>query len=88
MGSRRPILRFGEMGIPPGSELRCTNNDVTVTVLDDRKVRFGTEVVYLTEATRRALGRGREFRSGPTGFWLFEEEPLWKIYNRTYGPRG
>lgn len=87
MGSRRPILRFGEMGVPPGSELRCTDNDITVTVLDDRKVRFGTEAVYLTEATRRALGKGPEFRSGPTSYWLFEGEPLWKIYNETYGDR-
>ncbi len=85
MGSRRPILRFGEMGIPPGSELRCTHKDVTVRVLDDRKVLYDGEPIYLHRATQRALDVS--YSLGPTGYWTFEGTPLWRIYNETYGDR-
>lgn len=85
MAPRRPILRFSEMGIPPGSELRCTRNDVSVTVFDDRRVLFKGEPMYLSPATKRALDK--DSIRGPTEYWSFEGTPLWKIYNETYGER-
>ena len=85
MGSRRPILRFSEMGIPSGSKLICTRKDVSVTVVDDRKVLFQGEPMYLSPATKRALDK--DSIGGPTEYWTFEGKPLWRIYNETYGDR-
>ena len=79
---RRPNLNFEEMGIPIGSELVCTANDTTVTVVEPRKVRLGDEVMSLTAATRQVLQI--DYPVAPAANWTYHGRPLREIYNETY----
>lgn len=80
---RRPPLNFDQMGIPVGAELRSTVNEVTVSVVNARKVKLGEEEMYITEATQRALGTDYPVNPGPR--WTYEGRVLRDIYNETYG---
>ena len=80
---RRPTLNFDQMGIPAGSELKSTVNDVAVTVVSARKVRLGDEEMYITEATQRALGTDYPVNPGPR--WTFNGRVLREIYEEIYG---
>ena len=65
--SRRPNLNFVEMGIPIGATLQSVHGDVTVSVVDARRVRLGEEDLYLTAATRQVLGT--EYNVAPAPHW-------------------
>ncbi len=81
--SRRPNLNFVEMGIPIGATLQSVHGDVTVSVVDARRVRLGEEDLYLTAATRQVLGT--EYNVAPAPHWTYLGRPLTELYEETYG---
>ncbi len=82
---RRPTFDFEQMKIPVGSVLQFANsdNETEVEVVDGRKVKMGDDVVYMSEATRRALEV--EYAVGPLPYWTYEGRLLSDIYDETYG---
>ena len=83
---RRPNLNFLEMGIPVGSTLVSVDTDQEVTVVEERKVEFQGEEMYLSNATK--LASGKDYVLAPTPRWTFEGRNLQDIYNETYVGRG
>jgi hypothetical protein len=79
---RRPNLNFEEMGIPMGSELICTSNDAKVTVVENKKVKLGDEVLSLSAATKQVLQL--DYPVPPAVYWAFNGRLLREIYNETY----
>ena len=79
---RRPNLNFREMGIEPGSVLEPITGDETATVVDERRVRFRDQVMFLTEATMKR--EGLTYNVAPTGYWLFQGRNLREIYKEAY----
>jgi hypothetical protein len=73
--SRKPNLNWREMGIPNGAILHFLEADETATVLDERKVLFRGEEMYLTGATKVALGLDYAVR--PTYYWMCMKGVLW-----------
>ena len=67
--ARRERCRFDMVGIEPGMALTSVwDGNVTCTVADERRVRFGDDVMTLTAAARRVLhdlGKGWKSVSGP-----------------------
>lgn len=82
---RRPNLNWREMGIPPGSTIRFSETDETAEVIDDRRIRYRGEDMYLTRATQLALAL--EYQVHPTPYWSFNGASIEEIYERTYGTR-
>lgn len=81
--SRRPNFNFGEMKIPPGSVLQAyDDSDVTITVVDDRRVRLGDEELSLSAATRKAFSLDYAVRPG--SFWRYNGRSISDIYDETY----
>ena len=80
--SRRPNLNFLEMGIPLGSMLKFTNEDVTVEVIGSKRVKYQEESFSLTAITRKFLGL--DYNVAPSSYWTFEGHSLHDIYNETY----
>lgn len=79
---RRPNLNFEEMGIPVGSQLVCTQNEATVTVVGPKKVKLDDEELSLTAATRQVLQL--EYSVAPGPYWTFNGKSIREIYNETY----
>ena len=80
--SRRPNLNFHEMGIPVGSKLKFTNEDVTVEVVSDRRVKYQESEFFLTAITKELLGVDHAIR--PTPYWTYQGRLLQEIYGETY----
>jgi hypothetical protein len=80
--SRRPNFNFTEMGIPTGSELRSTYGDTVVTTVDNRRVQFGENIMYLSAVTRIILGT--DYYVSPLQVWTYNGKPLNEIYEQTY----
>ena len=83
MQARRPNLNFEEMGIPIGAELNSVKDDVIVTVVGPKKVKFGDEEMSLTAATRQVLGL--EYSVAPGPHWTYNGKLIRDIYEETYG---
>ncbi len=83
MQARRPNLNFEEMGIPMGAELNSVKDDVIVTVVGPKKVKFGDEEMSLTAATRQVLGL--EYSVAPGPHWTYNGKLIRDIYEETYG---
>ncbi len=83
MQARRPNLNFEEMGIPMGAELNSVKDDVIVTVIGPKKVKFGDEEMSLTAATRQVLGL--EYSVAPGPHWTYNGKLIRDIYEETYG---
>ena len=79
---RRPNLNFREMGIEPGSILEPTTGEETAFVVDDRRVSFRDQEMYLTEATKQR--DGLSYSVAPTGYWHYKGRNLGEIYRETY----
>lgn len=79
---RRPNLNFREMGIEPDSILEPTTGEETAVVINERKVRFRGQEMYLTEATKQR--ENLAYSVAPTGYWLYEGRNLGEIYRETY----
>lgn len=83
--TRRPNLNFTEMGVPEGAVLQCVRNDEEAVVVGPRMVQFREKQMYLTNATKLALGVNSSVP--PTGYWTYEGQLLGEIYEDTYGRR-
>ena len=97
---RRPVLNFGDLGLPEGSILTYLRDErVKAEIVDERRVRLielpedeypavvlDDEPKYLSPLSGDLLGVGR--RVAPTGHWRVEDgRSLSAIYNETHGPR-
>lgn len=82
--ARRPIMNYKQMGLLPGSILHYKKDpSLTVCIASERKVYFDGEECSLTAATKKI--QGMETGSlQPTSLWLYGNENLQDIYNRTY----
>ena len=79
---RRPNLNFREMGIPPGAILQSIGGEETANVVDDRRVLFRDQEMYLTQATRECFGAAYNLNPAPR--WSYEGRSISEIYNETY----
>ena len=81
---RRPNLNFKQMGIKPGTVLSYVNDPtIQVTVVDEKKVKFQNEVVYLTPITTKLLGKEKDVQ--PSRYWSINGKNLKDIYEEIYG---
>jgi len=80
--SRRPPMNFIEMSIPVGSTLTYKENDISVTVAEEKKVNHNGNVCSLTAATKEIMGL--EYSVQPAPHWNYEGRSLKEIYNETY----
>lgn len=83
MKQKRPNLNFEEMGIPVGSILHSNYNHETCEIMDSKKIKFRSEVMSLTRATRVVLEL--DYSVQPSPYWVFDGKILKDIYNDTYG---
>lgn len=80
--SRRPNLNFVEMGIPIGAELQFHQDDKTVEVVSEKKVKYNGGEFSLTAITTELAGLGRRVSPGP--LWYYKGRTISEIYNETY----
>ena len=76
--SRRPNLNFYKMGIRQGSTLKAARFDYFAEVVDEKKVMFRDEEMYLAAATKALLGVEYSVSGAP--HWKFEGKLLSDIY--------
>lgn len=79
---KRPRFSFTEMNIPINSELVCTTNGESATVITARTVLFRGEETSLTNATRVILNNG--YHVAPNPYWTYNGKLLRDIYDETY----
>ena len=77
---RRTNFTFSSVGIPVGTTLHFVRDEnVTVTVVDDKNVEFEGEVKSLTQSSLILLNRDHGWNSssvtGPR-YWVYENETL------------
>ena len=77
---RRSSFNFSSVGIPPGATLHFVRDEnVTVTVVDDRSVEFEGEVTSLSQSSAILLNRDYGWSAssvqGPR-YWIYENETL------------
>ena len=77
---RRSSFNFSSVGIPPGETLHFVRDEnVTVTVVDDRSVEFEGEVTSLSQSSATLLNRDYGWNAssvqGPR-YWVYENETL------------
>lgn len=77
---RRPNLRFDVIGISDGSIIKFRDTEQSVKVVGDRKVDLNGEIMSLTMATRRLLGKPDNYPIQPSPYWTFNGMPLIDIY--------
>lgn len=75
--SRRPNLDFIEMGIPIGSELKFTQADESVEVIDNKRVKYKGEDYGFTAITREL--RGSSYHVRPALYWTYKGKLLKEI---------
>ena len=80
--ANRPRFDFQAMGIDVGSELKFRDGDETCRVADNHKVEYDGRTMSLTGLTMELIGAQRSV--APTPYWMFEDESLKAIYDRTY----
>jgi len=82
--ARRPNLSFKEMGIPEGSVLEAdADPNIKLTVVGDKKVKFGDEEFFFTAGSQKALNL--EYPVRPALLWRFNGKLISEIYEDTYG---
>ncbi len=82
--SRRPNFNFVEMGIPVGADLQFTQSDVTVIVVDERRVKRpdDPEPRFLSAITRELLNS--DGAPATLQYWTYNGRRLREIYDETY----
>ena len=79
--SRSSNFTFSEMQIPIGAVLHyCYDESITCTVVDDRKVMFENETMYLTGVAKKLLGKENGVK-GPY-YFTYKGAKLWDIESR------
>ena len=76
--SRRANLDFANMGISAGSILISVSGDETAEVLDNKRVKFRDQELFLTPATKLLLATSSNVR--PTRHWTYEGQLLYDIW--------
>lgn len=91
---RRPPLDFVDLGIPIGAILKFINlregtgestESIEAEVVDNRRVLFRGEEMYLTRATLRALGEPDDKPIRPAPFWSYKDRMLDDLYEELHG---
>lgn len=86
--SRRPNLRFDEIGIPIGSELRFEGTGSRlgerVRVVNFRRVEYQGEISSLTAITLKLLDKPNLRSVRPSPYWTYNGRSLEEIYNEKY----
>ena len=87
--SRRPNLRFDEIGIPIGSELRFegpgSRLGERVRVVNFRKVEYQGENSSLTASTLKFLDKPNIKSVRPSPYWTYNGRFLEVMYNEKHG---
>ena len=79
--TRSNNLTFSECQIPIGEVLQyCDNPEITCTVVDDRRVNYNGEIMYLTGVAKKILGKENGI-CGPR-YFTYKGAKLWDIENR------
>ena len=79
--TRSSNLSFSECQIPVGSILKyCYDETITCVVVDDRRVKYEDEVMYLTGVAKKLLGKENGV-AGPK-YFMYKGAKLWDIENR------
>jgi hypothetical protein len=79
----RPVLNFQDMGISVGEKLVFINDqNITITVVDNKKVECDGEVSFLTPLTQRLLNRVAPIQPSP--YWMYNGKILKDIYEEKY----
>lgn len=81
--SRRPNLNFEEIGLPVGTELQSVHTGAIAIVAGNRTVRFDSQEMSLTAATRK--DQALEYSVAPGPNWTCDGRLLRDIYDETYG---
>ncbi len=72
---KRSVFNFSMVDIPIGAELTFSQNEgIKAKVVDDRRVDFNGEVVYLAPITQKLLGYARPVQGAL--YWTYEGESL------------
>lgn len=79
--ARRGPFRFSMIGVKPGEEISFYNDDsVIAVVVDDRSIRYGTEVMFLSKAAAIVLGDENKSVAGPM-YWKYQGKALADLRN-------
>ena len=82
--SRSANITFSECQIPIGATLEFIDNpDITCTVVDDRKIRYNGEIMYMTTLAKLLTGKDKQSTGvcGPK-YFRYKGAPLWDIAGR------
>lgn len=83
---RSSNLSFAECQIPIGAVLEFyADSSITCTVVDDRRVEFQGEIMYLTGAARKILKTDSRGIAGPR-YFKYKGTALWDIEGRKETP--
>ena len=91
---RRPNLDFVRLGIPVGAKLKFINlkkdpsestEFIEAEVVDNRRVLFRGEEMFLTTATNRALGKPDNNSIRPAPYWSHKGRMLDVLYEEFHG---
>ena len=82
---RRPPIRFDELGIPIGAELKFRRNNEVATVADNgTKVNYGGQEYAIARLTGTLIG-GTAVHVGPRPHWTYEGRILGEIADEAHG---
>jgi hypothetical protein len=78
--SKRPALNFEKLGIPSGSQISfILNPTIVATVVNSKKVAYGSEEFFLTPLTTKLLER--ETAVQPSPYWMYNNRSLKDMYD-------
>lgn len=78
---RAENFRFSEVNIPVGASLTYINDEsIVCKVVDDRKVEYNGEIMYLTGLAKKILGKSHGV-AGPR-YFKYKGARLWEIDKR------
>ena len=92
--SRRENLKFEQLGIPEGGRLKFigsredsseSTEPLEAEIVPSNKVRFKGEVMSLTKATNRALGKPDNNPIYPALYWSYNDRKLKDLYEEFHG---
>jgi hypothetical protein len=83
--SRRPVMNYETLGMPPGSMLVWYKDDKEAAeVVDGRRVKYRDREMSLTNATRLVMGLDPKYPIQPAPYWLYNGKSIDEIYEEYY----
>lgn len=80
---RRPSINYYDLGIKDGERLLWKDdNSIFVTVVGERKVKFGNETYSLTAVTQKLKNSSKPI--APASYWIYNGKSLLEIYQEKY----